>query len=105
VREHGTHARYVVDRCRCDRCRAATREYERERRARIEPAYVSAGPARRHVEELRAAGVGLKQVAKAAGLPHGTLCLTANLHQRDGVYGGLSARERRALRSTEEVAS
>jgi hypothetical protein len=73
VREHGTHARYVVDRCRCDRCRAATREYERKRRARIEPAYVAAGPARRHVEELRAAGVGLKQVAKAAGLPHGTL--------------------------------
>lgn len=32
--EHGTVARYVNDRCRCDECRGAKADYERERRAR-----------------------------------------------------------------------
>lgn len=73
TRRHGTSVKYVQDRCRCGACKAANRHYERERAARIEPPYVSAGPARRHVEELRAAGVGLKQVAKTAGVPHGSL--------------------------------
>lgn len=80
-REHGTHNCYVhgPDRsktgrgCRCEPCRAANREYERQRAARIEPPYVSAGPARAHVHALQAAGVGLKQVAKASGVPHGSL--------------------------------
>jgi len=72
-RTHGTHGKYVQDLCRCAECCAANTEYERGRRARIDPPYVSAGPARAHIGELRAAGVGLKQIAKAAGLPHGTL--------------------------------
>lgn len=29
--EHGTHAAYVLDRCRCDRCRQANKLYERDR--------------------------------------------------------------------------
>lgn len=71
--EHGTHAAYVLDRCRCTSCKVATREYERERAQRIEPAYVAAGPAREHVRLLSQAGVGLKTIAKLSGVPHGTL--------------------------------
>lgn len=73
VYEHGTHARYVINKCRCDDCRAANRAYENERARRIEPAYVAAGPARQHVTELMAAGVGLKRIAQVARVPHGTL--------------------------------
>lgn len=73
VRAHGTYVKYVIDRCRCLLCRDANADYERRRRQRIEPAYVSAGKARRHLVELQAAGVGLKTVAKVSGLAHGGL--------------------------------
>lgn len=72
-RAHGTHVKYVVDGCRCDECVLANNRYERERRARIDPPYVAAGPARDHCHELMAAGVGLKQIAKASGVSHGAL--------------------------------
>lgn len=67
-REHGTRAKYVVDKCRCDDCRRACSEYERERTARIAPAYVSAQPAREHVEHLMSLGMGFKRVAEVAGV-------------------------------------
>lgn len=72
-RAHGTHARYALDRCRCDPCRDAHRAYERARRARLEPAYVSAGPARAHLLELSAAGIGWKHAAKVAGVSTGAV--------------------------------
>lgn len=71
--EHGSHARYVLNKCRCDECRAANRRYENERKARLEPAYVGADTARKHVRELMAAGVGLKRIQKVSGVPQGTL--------------------------------
>jgi len=67
-REHGTRAKYTVDKCRCDECRRACAEYERERTARIAPAYVLAQPAREHVEHLMALGMGFKRVAEVAGV-------------------------------------
>lgn len=73
VYPHGTNARYALNRCRCDECREARRQYEHERSSRIEPAFVGADPARQHVRELMAAGVGLKQIAKISQVPHGTL--------------------------------
>lgn len=73
VYEHGNYARYVLNKCRCPECSAANSRYERERTARLEPAYVVAGPARAHIEELAAAGVGLKQIAKVSGVSHGAL--------------------------------
>lgn len=73
TRAHGTHAKYVADRCRCDLCRAANRDYERARARRVDPPYVDATEARRHVEWLAAQGVGLKTVAKRSGIAHGTL--------------------------------
>lgn len=75
----GTHAKYVVEKCRCPDCSQANRDYERKRRRAMRRPdelwlpYVPAGRARRHVRALSAAGVGLKTVAKASGVPHGTL--------------------------------
>lgn len=80
---HGTHACYVLDGCRCDRCREACRTYERHRgRAQRsgQPVTVDAGPVRAHVRSLMADGrgdnlgaVGLKQIAKVSGVAHGAL--------------------------------
>lgn len=78
-RPHGTHVKYVVERCTCGPCREANREYERNRaRAMRRPdqawmPYVPAGRARRHLAGLAAAGLGLKTVAKLSGVSHGTL--------------------------------
>lgn len=74
---HGTHACYVLDRCHCGPCSAANAAYEgnRQRQAgygRWHP-YVDAQPTREHVERLRAAGMGLKTVAKVSGVAHGVL--------------------------------
>lgn len=70
---HGQHAAYVLDRCRCQPCREANREYERDRRRRIEPAYVLATEARAHVEWLATQGIGRKQIAKISGVAHGAI--------------------------------
>lgn len=67
-REHGTRAKYTVDKCRCDECRRACAEYERQRTARIEPAYVMAGPARAHVRHLMSLGMGHKRIAQVSGV-------------------------------------
>lgn len=77
-REHGTRARYVLGSgedgpCRCDRCSAANSTAQREREHAVEPAYVSAIPAREHVLWLRENGVGMKTVSARGGVPHGTL--------------------------------
>lgn len=71
--EHGTHARYVLNLCRCPECREAARVYNAAQRYRLEPAFVAAGPARDHIAMLTAAGVGLKTIAKTSGLSTGTL--------------------------------
>lgn len=72
-REHGTRAMYVVEKCRCDACRQAVREYERERKRRVEPAYVGADRARQHIRWLAEHEIGLKQVSKVSGVSHGAL--------------------------------
>lgn len=66
---HGTRARYVAARCRCDACRAANAAYARGRavaKARGEwNGLVDATPAREHLKRLRRAGVGKRSVAAA----------------------------------------
>lgn len=81
MRQHGTHACYVWgpnpgagDGCRCDDCRKAAAEYERERKRRKAPPYVGADRARQHVRELMAAGVGLRQITRLTGISGGVLC-------------------------------
>jgi hypothetical protein len=78
-RPHGSYAKYVIERCRCEECTEANREYERRRRramARPDEAwlpYVPAAPARRHVERLTAGGMGLRTIAALSGVSHGAL--------------------------------
>lgn len=88
TRPHGTNARYHLDACRCDPCRAAAAAYESHKRRQIAygrwTPYVDAQPSRDHVNALRAAGMGLKRIAEVSGVPHGSL---AKLIYGDGVRG------------------
>lgn len=75
-RPHGTYVKYVVDRCRCDACRTATREYERRRKQAHRDGntpYVPAGPVREWVTYLQGCGVGAKRIAEVSGVSHGAL--------------------------------
>ena len=75
-RQHGTHVKYVIDKCRCADCRAASTAYEAHRtrqRAYGIDAYVDASPARAHVRRLGAQGMGWKRVARAADLSPSTV--------------------------------
>lgn len=77
--EHGTRSCYTTHRCRCDECREANRLYYHHRKRwagefPIEPSpWVSARDAVRHVEGLRAAGMGERRIAAAAGVTRGTI--------------------------------
>lgn len=85
-RQHG-YARYRLDKCRCRRCRAACSAYRRQVTMRTTAGtwnpWVDAEPARAHVRELGAVGIGYKQVAKVAGVARTTV--TKLLH---GTRGG-----------------
>lgn len=85
-RPHG-RTKYVVERCRCETCRAEARRYEQHRnrqRAYGRVAYVDAEPARTHVRELMAAGLGWKRVAAVAGVPNGTMTKLLYGHPQRG---------------------
>lgn len=73
MREHGTRAKYVFEKCRCDECRAANRAYYHQAKRRVAPAQVSAVRAREHLRDLSQAGVGYKQVAKTTGIANSTV--------------------------------
>lgn len=83
MRAHGTNARYRLgpdedDRpgnggCKCDPCRAAGRAYHEMWKNRTVPTMVGADEARRHIEYLQGEGIGLKQIAKRSGVPHGSI--------------------------------
>ena len=69
---HGTRTAYVKDQCRCTRCRAAnsaaSKTSYRERVLGRWAPLVDAAPVRAHIETLRAAGIGVDQIARLAGL-------------------------------------
>ena len=77
VHRHGTHVCYVADGCRCVACTAANTGYENTRlRLHVYGRWnnlVDAQPAREHVQELMASGMGWKRVARAAGVPSSTV--------------------------------
>lgn len=81
MRDHGTHACFVhgpnpgsvKGGCRCEPCRQANADYERQRTRRTAPPYVAAHRARQHIADLQAQGVGLKTVARLSGVSHGAL--------------------------------
>lgn len=93
-REHGTNAKYKVEGCRCTDCSTAASKHNRARARSVEPAYVSAGPARAHIRELSEAGVGLKQIVKASGVSQGALWKL--------MYGKNGKPSKRIRRSTEQ---
>ncbi len=68
MRDHGTRACYVVDKCRCAPCTEANRAYVAHAKQAVAPPYVDAKRARHHITTLMAAGFGLKAQAKAAGV-------------------------------------
>ena len=70
--EHGTRSRYVRG-CRCDDCREANRTYARRRDVygwseRVAADWCDAEPARQHILELRAHGMGRRRIAEKAGV-------------------------------------
>lgn len=76
--QHGTRTAYVADKCRCQECRTANSTYEQRRvRAhaygRWTATFVDAEPARRHVNTLRAAGLGRRRIAELADVSTGAL--------------------------------
>ena len=58
-RQHGTRAKYTQDKCRCDECRAANTDYQRQRTRRIAPTLVDASRARIDAER---AGLALSEL-------------------------------------------
>lgn len=75
--QHGTHACYVLDKCRCNHCSTANTAYEHNR-ARLH-AYgrfnhlVDADPIRQHIEALKKQGLGLKRIGQLAGVSQSSL--------------------------------
>jgi hypothetical protein len=70
-RPHGDRLRYMAG-CRCDECRRANTQYEQKRAAARKAGQwnglVSADRARVHLQALRAANVGKRQIADASGV-------------------------------------
>jgi hypothetical protein len=69
---HGTRVAYVKDRCRCTDCTAANTAAGRavhraQTFGRWRP-FVDAAPVREHIRALRAAGIGVEQIALLAGI-------------------------------------
>jgi len=59
--------------CRCFTCRIGKSRYEQQLRDGERPGIVDAGPARRHVAALRAAGFGTRRLVAATGVSRSTL--------------------------------
>ncbi len=76
---HGSRVAYVKDRCRCPACTDANTTANRVRRRTIilgRPATLTdAAPARAHITDLRASGLGYQTIARLAG--------TGTRHLRD----------------------
>lgn len=73
---HGTYAKYVLERCRCDECRVAVAAYRRQAaklKAYGRGGNVDAGPARAHVLALMSTGMGYRRIGLAAGLNPNTI--------------------------------
>lgn len=80
-REHGLFSTYKAG-CRCEMCREAVAEYERERRkrkARGETPWTDAAPIREHLRNLMCShsgiqdGISIKRIARLAGIGEGTI--------------------------------
>lgn len=112
--QHGTRAAYVLDRCRCFPCSSANAQAETDRERQKAygryDKYVQAEPVRAHVLALGEQGMGLKRVAKGAGVSTGTLSkLVFGVYTATGTGGGCKGPgdrvrqpSKRVLRTTAE---
>ena len=83
TREHGTRAKYVVEKCRCQPCTIANRLYARERdRTERRIAYgiesppvifIDATETREHIQWLRQVGVGRRQIHATSRVARSTI--------------------------------
>ena len=81
MRLHGTRAKYVVEKCRCQDCRRANTAYQTVREKRkayelfgaIAPALVPADEAGKYLRLLRRNGVGLRRIRELTGLSRSSL--------------------------------
>lgn len=90
---HGTRTAYVKDSCRCAACTAANAEAMAMLRRKAilrRPAMTSAEPARRHLQQLQAAGLGLGLIGQMANVSRSGL--TAIARGRRQVYPATAAR-------------
>lgn len=74
--QHGTHACYVLDRCKCIPCCKANSVYESDRNRRNaygRSNYVDATPSREHVRSLMNQGMGLKRIVAVSDISQGLL--------------------------------
>lgn len=75
--QHGTRAKYVLDHCRCLPCAAANanahNEWTRQKLYGRYNKYVDAQQAREHLQQLQAAGMGLRRVSAVCGISTSTL--------------------------------
>jgi hypothetical protein len=83
TRAHGTRACYVAGpatgepSCRCQPCRDANKDYQRQLKARTGPAFVPAAAARAHIDELRRSGLGLRAISNHSGVSRSRLAAIA----------------------------
>lgn len=83
---HGTASAYIRDKCRCRPCTDAAGEVWRTRARQIaygrwQP-YVDAEPARTHIRNLQAAGIGLRSIGERASVSSGAI--QRLMYGRDG---------------------
>jgi hypothetical protein len=68
----GTRSRYNRKDCRCEDCTEAQRVYHADRRRQVAYGrwnpWVDAEPARKHLQELQAAGIGRRRLSELTGL-------------------------------------
>ena len=87
---HGARVAYVKDRCRCTDCTAANTAAGRavhraQTFGRWRP-FVDAAPVREHIRALRAAGIGVEQIAMLAAISTSHVRQLGH-HDRDGYEG------------------
>lgn len=74
--QHGTHACYVLDTCRCIPCSKANSDYESDRNKRNaygRSNYVDAKASRDHIRSLMNQGMGLKRIVAVSDISQGLL--------------------------------
>ena len=78
MRNHGTRAKYVVEKCRCEPCTEQNRLYQRQRDRQARrvrygfdeptPAFIDSTEARAHLLWLSSVGVGKRRVSELTGI-------------------------------------